>query len=508
MKLKSYQSNSVEAAIRLAKVELGDEAIFMGSRENGPGDESSARYEVTFALAVGDGRTPGGPEADVPDTGANGSGEPRLLRPAWTGRAFGGSKEARMTGSAREADSSGARESRPAAQRHWQNFLPEGMRLPRPSQQPAVVKPADASGSAERPRAVPVSAVRVTDTEANETAMAGARKGNDPVASVTIPAVRAVPPDADNRLFAVIEHLFQEANQLRDLVDERQRAAPPSVDGAPKDAPKDMVELARSNGIELLISQGMCASAARSLVGEALSGCPRPIPANGLQQQLEASIARGCRVDATLGRPASPSEPAIAAFVGPAGAGKTSVICKLAVRLGMEADRPVRLVSVDPYRLGASEQLGSLADLLDAPFTLVEDCREALAAVRRAITRTRDTKPPLILIDTPGYGPAEWKQARNLANAFADLPGLDTHMVVAATSSAGHLHRTLDAFRIFHPRKLLITKLDECAEAGAIVGETLRFRLPISFFSTGQRIPEDIAAANPGRLAQQLLQAF
>lgn len=505
MKLKSYQSNSVEAAIRLAKVELGDEAIFMGSRENGPGDESSARYEVTFAVAVGDGRTPGGPEAYVPDKPANGSGEPRLLRPAWTGRAFGGSKEARMTGSAREADSSGARESPPAiAQRHWQDFLPEGMRLPRPSQPSAVVKPANALGSAERPRAVPVSAVRVTDTEANETTTAGALKRNDPVASFTIPAVRAVPPDTDNRLLAVIKELFREANQTRNLVDERQPGALPSMDGAPK----NMVDLARSNGIELLISQGMCTSAARSLVGEALSGCPRPLPANSLQQQLEASITRGCRVDATLGRPASPSEPAIAAFVGPAGAGKTSVICKLAVRLGMEADRPVRLVSLDPYRLGASEQLGSLADLLDAPFTLVEDCREALAAVRRAITRTRDTKPPLILIDTPGYGPAEWKQARNLANAFADLPGLDTHMVVAATSSAGHLHRTLDAFRIFHPRKLLITKLDECAEAGAIVGETLRFRLPISFFSTGQRIPEDIAAASPERLAQQLLQAF
>jgi len=153
------------------------------------------------------------------------------------------------------------------------------------------------------------------------------------------------------------------------------------------------------------------------------------------------------------------------------------------------------------FDVGDLNAVGAVEVLTKVP----QGLRMAYQLLREA--RVRQTRA-VILIDTPGYGPADWKQARALATAFAGLPGLDTHMVVAATSSAGHLRRTLDAFRIFHPRKLLITKLDECAEAGAIVGETLRFRLPISFFSTGQRIPEDIAAASPERLAQQLLQAF
>lgn len=513
MKLKSYQSNSVEAAIRLAKVELGDEAIFMGSRENGPGDESSARYEVTFAIAVGDGPAPGGPLADVPRKGENGSGGPRMSRPAWTvlvRRAFGRLKEERSSGPPREPDSSGANGSHPAAaQRHWQDFLPEGMTARRTPQAAAAVKPQAASVAAEQAPAVALSGPRPPESAAGELAAAGtgpraALAGDGPLARTAIPALPAPRPEGDNRLFAAIERLSREANDLRDRLGERRHEALSGVGGAGKDA----LERAGSSGIELLISQGMCASAARRLVGEALSGCPRPLPDNSLQQRLEVSIERGCRVDSTIGRPASPSEPALAAFVGPAGAGKTSAICKLAVRIGLEAGRPVRLVSLDQYRLGAPEQLKTFAGLLNAPFTLAEDCDEAVEAVRRATAASGGGQPPLILIDTPGFGPADWKQARALATAFAGLPGLDTHMVLAATSSAGHLRRAVEAFRIFQPRKLLITKLDECAEAGAIVGETLRCRLPISFFSAGQRIPEDIAAASPGRLAQQLLQAF
>ena len=49
MKLKTYHFESVEAAVRLAGVELGDEAIFLGSREKPRGDGGNG-YEVTFAV--------------------------------------------------------------------------------------------------------------------------------------------------------------------------------------------------------------------------------------------------------------------------------------------------------------------------------------------------------------------------------------------------------------------------------------------------------------------------
>ena len=480
MKLKSYRSDSVEAAIRLAKVELGEEAIFMGSRENGPSDESSARYEVIFAVAAGQARPPGGKAVAPHANGSQAGGTHHFSRPGWVGlarRAFGTPRAAPSGESPPQPDAVAAGASVSAAsQPHWRDFLPPEAAAPRRGD-PAAAAPAAAleTASAEHPRA--------------------ARSGLAPWECQPRPA---------SGLSSAAGQSSLEAGPRRDLLPEKQ----PEPLAAGRGEPNNGEDVARAGAVELLVSQGMCAAAARGLVREALGECCEPSPAGSLPRRLESSIARGCRVDPTLGRAASPSEPAIAVFVGPAGAGKTSTICKLALSFGVAAQRPVHFVSVDPFRLGAMEQLESFADLLNAPFSAVEDYAGTQAAVRRAIARAGLSMPPLVLIDTPGFGPAEWSQAKALAATLAGLPGLDTHMVVAATSSAGHLRHSLRAFEIFRPRKLLITKLDECAEAGAIVGETLRLRLPISYFSTGQRIPEDIAPATPERLAQQLLQAF
>ena len=57
MKLKTYYSDTVEAAMRIAKVELGHEAVLVGSRAS-TGDASKGRLQVTFATAPGGGATP------------------------------------------------------------------------------------------------------------------------------------------------------------------------------------------------------------------------------------------------------------------------------------------------------------------------------------------------------------------------------------------------------------------------------------------------------------------
>jgi len=510
MKLKSYQSNSVEAAIRLAKVELGEDAIFMGSRENGPCDESSARYEVTFAIAVGELSHGGEKPGFTPGRGAAESGSRRLSLPAWVGvarRALGVAEAPRPDDSGRKFDGTPSARGRLPARLHWQDYLPAGEKPSTPSElgrEQVSAKPEVAAGDSRSAPAFTAGAV--TEPQNHGSVTAGvwpvtAESVNPSAGGTSSLAIREEP---EKRRFTVIGRPASQARPLLDSPGEEQGEAHPELSVQPDQS----LEMTRATGIEVLVSQGMCASAARRLVGEALGGCDHPFSIQLLQQQLEVSIDKGFQIDASIGCPTSASQPTIALFVGPAGSGKTTTICKLAARLGVEASRSVHLVSLDHCRLGASEQLGRFADLLDAPFTVVEECGDAAAAIRRAIAPVRDSGTPLVLIDTPGYGPGEWKQARALADALRGLPGLDTHVVVAATSSQGHLRRSLDAFGIFRPNKMLITKLDECAEAGAIVGETLRCRLPISYFSTGQRIPEDIAAASSERLVRQLLQAF
>lgn len=46
MRLKTYYADSVQAAVRIAKMELGNQAVLLGSKQaQGEGD---SRYEVTF----------------------------------------------------------------------------------------------------------------------------------------------------------------------------------------------------------------------------------------------------------------------------------------------------------------------------------------------------------------------------------------------------------------------------------------------------------------------------
>ena len=51
----------------------------------------------------------------------------------------------------------------------------------------------------------------------------------------------------------------------------------------------------------------------------------------------------------------------------------------------------------------------------------------------------------------------------------------------------------------------MFTKLDETGSFGGILNEAVRTGKPLSFFATGQRIPEDLEAATKSRAAELIL---
>ena len=55
--------------------------------------------------------------------------------------------------------------------------------------------------------------------------------------------------------------------------------------------------------------------------------------------------------------------------------------------------------------------------------------------------------------------------------------------------------------RTFQPDYLLFTKLDETGSQGAILSAALEAGKPLSFFTNGQNIPEDIEPAQRARVA-------
>jgi flagellar biosynthesis protein FlhF len=189
----------------------------------------------------------------------------------------------------------------------------------------------------------------------------------------------------------------------------------------------------------------------------------------------------------------------ITALVGPPGAGKTTTLVKLAVNYGLACRRPVLLISMDNYRIAAAEQLRSYAGILGVGFQLLE----TVTALRQTIEENRSKD--LILIDTPGLGFGELGESSALARFLSTRADIDTQLALSASVKPADLARMVDAYQIFKPQRLLFTKLDETASFGPIFNEAVRTGMPLSFFTTGQRIPEDLEEVTAARLTGLIL---
>jgi flagellar biosynthesis protein FlhF len=208
---------------------------------------------------------------------------------------------------------------------------------------------------------------------------------------------------------------------------------------------------------------------------------------------VAAELARLIAVDPTLGR--GESGPAVAAFIGPAGAGKTSVVVKLAIQCGIARRKRVHLISLDNERIGGADQLRTFAAVLGTGVDVLEDAAALAPALLKCSNRD------LVLIDTPGISRDRGSEMEDLARALAPHEVIDTHLVLPVSMKAADLRRTAAACEIFRPSKLVFTRLDETETYGAILNEIVHTGHPVSYLCAGPLIPEDISAADVPGLA-------
>jgi flagellar biosynthesis protein FlhF len=209
-----------------------------------------------------------------------------------------------------------------------------------------------------------------------------------------------------------------------------------------------------------------------------------------MRQELESRVS----TNSSLG--VEGAEAKVVALVGPPGAGKTTTLVKLAARFGLAARKPIQILSMDTHRIAAAEQLRCYASILGVGFQVLETPR----AVSQCIEEHRNKE--LILIDTPGFGPSDIELQADLTALLADQSDIDVHLVLPATMKSEDLARTTDRFRAVGAAKIIFTQLDVTDSLGSALNESIRSRLPVSFFCVGQQIPEDIEAAAPDRLLE------
>lgn len=267
----------------------------------------------------------------------------------------------------------------------------------------------------------------------------------------------------------------------------------------------------------LLRSAGATAAARWSQRGEALR---QELLEQELPEDLVIEVVDAVEAGATAGRPwrredavarlASTLAPIVAgqtAFdgcrahlvVGPAGAGKTTMLVKLAVQLGLEQRTPVMMVSLDSQRIGGAEQLRTFAQILGVPF--------AVADHRHALVRLLETEARryLLLLDTPGFSEHDMTEWGWLVSLLSGREGVRAHLTLPAYARARDCARLIQRFAAFAPASLMLAHMDECEAVGGLLGELLRRGLPLSWCGTGTAIPEDIREAGAEWIAQRLL---
>jgi flagellar biosynthesis protein FlhF len=189
----------------------------------------------------------------------------------------------------------------------------------------------------------------------------------------------------------------------------------------------------------------------------------------------------------------------LVALVGPTGVGKTTTIAKLAANHRLREKKRVGLITVDTYRVAAVEQLRTYADIIDLPMEVVATPRE----MREAVSRMRHLD--LVLMDTAGRSPRDEVKIQELRSLLAEAEPDQVMLVLSATAGARSLTTTAERFANVGTSALLLTKLDEATSLGHLASLVRDCRLPISYLTDGQNVPDDIQVADRRRLAYLML---
>jgi flagellar biosynthesis protein FlhF len=186
--------------------------------------------------------------------------------------------------------------------------------------------------------------------------------------------------------------------------------------------------------------------------------------------------------------------PKIVAFVGPTGVGKTTTVAKIAAEYALRRAKKVAMISLDTYRMGAIDQLRIYGDIMEVPVEVAGGKEE----LRQIIANHADKD--LILIDTTGRSHQDKDYSRQLKEVFDAVGGVETHLVLSVTAQEKLFTATYHQFSTMGLDRVLFTKLDEGLNFGSLFNFTVRNKLPISYFTSGQQVPEDLEVARPERV--------
>ncbi len=139
-------------------------------------------------------------------------------------------------------------------------------------------------------------------------------------------------------------------------------------------------------------------------------------------------------------------------LVGPHGAGKTSVIVKLASELALHK-KPVVIISTDLERLGGTENLQTVASITGSAFHICETRNELKPLLAQYAGKA------WVLIDSTGANIYEFKQMKALGE-LASLQGIEPILTCPAGMDVHEASEMAGVFDFLAIERMIVTRLD------------------------------------------------
>ncbi|MCW1360676.1 flagellar biosynthesis protein FlhF [Campylobacter sp. US33a] len=205
-----------------------------------------------------------------------------------------------------------------------------------------------------------------------------------------------------------------------------------------------------------------------------------------------------CRVESDI------KKQKIMMLVGPTGVGKTTTLAKLAFRYAYGNKRyKTGIITLDTYRIGAVEQLFQYAKMMKLPIIdsiEPKDLDEAIKSLSNC---------EVILVDTIGNSQYdESKLAKTKEFLSHSNSQIDVNLVISANTKYEDLLEIYKNFSFLNIDTLIVTKFDETKVFGNIFSLIYETNIPMSFFSIGQEVPDDIQVASSDFLVHCVLEGF
>lgn len=196
------------------------------------------------------------------------------------------------------------------------------------------------------------------------------------------------------------------------------------------------------------------------------------------------------------------SKKKIVMFIGPTGVGKTTTMAKLGAINSLREGKKVSFITIDNYRIAATEQLKKYAEIMRIPIHVISDQKQ----FRDVIVKD---KSDIIMVDTSGRSHNNELKISEI-KSFTDNIEYDFEKIlcVSANTKKVDLKEIFRAFDVMKFDSIIITKVDETSFIGNVIDVADKYHKPISYFTDGQEVPNDIHIADPQKIADMIIRDF